>query len=164
MESSNIKYHSITKTFQNGKSSCFLACAESYLADVGIILSQQEMIDKLKPNNLCNEKGLVYNGKLTSAGRILGLSIEKVDYHFPINEKYEDNSLFISVNYDSVLPKTEVKESNKELHVVRYSYHLNNNEIIIMDPVGWFGLRLWNKQDLDRVYKEFFLVKLNKAN
>lgn len=152
-----IKYSSITKTFQNGYNSCFLACVESFYSDLGKDKSQHEMLTQLKSKNLCDEKGLIFNGKLIVAGKELGLFIEEVDDHFPIYEKYEDNSLFISVDYSPVLPQ---KEGN--LHIVRYNHHLNDKEIIIMDPRGFMGLRIWNKEDLDIVRKEFFHVKIDE--
>jgi len=163
MELNNrVKYQSITKTFQDERNSCFLACIESYLADLNIYTSQDEMISKLLPSNLCDNKGFVLRPNMISAGKILGLQIKNVEYHFPINDKYENNSLFIGVDYNPVAPAA-AKVENGKFHMVRYSHHVNGNEFVIMDPAGWLGLRIWNKDDLNKVYKEFFYVSLIKG-
>jgi len=155
-----VRYQSITKTLQNSNNSCMLACIESFFSDLNTDMTQKEMIEKLLPDNLCDDQGYVLGKNIREVGKILGLNINKVKYHFPINDKYADNSLFIGIDLSSVAPKEVKKQNNNRLHMVRYNRHINDNEFIIMDPAGWFGLRIWNKEDLDKVYEEFLYVNI----
>jgi len=144
------KYSFITKTYQCPETNhCFFSCIESFLADNSILKSTPEMIDNFFRLNLCNKDGLVYPKNMTEIGKILGIDIKKVDYHFPIENKFT-NSLFIGTG--SVGANIN--------HMVRFCQHINEKEFIIMDPLTIMGLKIWDVDDLKSVVKVFYSVKM----
>jgi hypothetical protein len=102
---------------------CFLACIESFLDDNDIKLTQEEMIKKLRPPNqlseFCSFDGIVED--LVEVCDKLGVKFENIKYQFPVDLKYRDGSLLITLH-------------GEQRHCVRFFEPLENNKFGIMDP------------------------------
>ena len=115
--------------------SCFLACLESFFLDHGINEKQKALIQTLHPKGLCTDNGWVAFPleNMKTVCKELGLSITEIDYHYPINKKYEDGSLLIGTN-------------DNGFHIRRFINQPEDHKIIVMDPAT--GTECWWDESL----------------
>lgn len=103
--------------------SCFLGCLESFLLDHGINKSQHELIKILHQKGLCTDEGCVPFPfeNMEKACKELNLSIKEIEYHYPIDRKYQDGSLLIGTN-------------DNGFHIRRFINQIEDHKITVMDP------------------------------
>jgi hypothetical protein len=125
--------------------SCFLACLESFLHDQGIHIEQECMIKILTNKGLCTDEGIVYFEKMNEVCKILNIKICQVDYHYPIEKKYEDGSLLMGTTIPG-------------FHCMRFLQQLEG-KIFVMDPqVG--TSHYWDKQDIEDSKPNYYHIEI----
>jgi hypothetical protein len=100
---------------------CFLACLESFLYDNKIEFTQEKMIEEYGPQkqNLCSADGVIWDAE-TLCDK-LGISFNKIAYHFPIDKSHEDGSLLIFLE-------------GSQRHVIRFYTSIGDDKLGVMDP------------------------------
>ena len=110
---------------KNRNQSCVLACFESFLSDYDISLTQEQMIQELRPTD-CDQNGIVYWHRLIQAAEKCGITLKEVAKSFPVEDKYLDGSLMLLTDFE--------EQGQKRWHCMRFIKHVKGDETEVMDP------------------------------
>jgi len=102
---------------------CVLACLESFYLDNNFNMTQQMLINHLKPLGLSTDNGIVCD--ISKVAKALGLNLAKINSNLPVGHNLKNNEAIIflleGINGDG-------------RHCIRFSKNIANNGIEAMDP------------------------------
>jgi hypothetical protein len=110
---------------KNRHNSCLLACFESFLLDHNVSVTQEQMIQRLSPQD-CDANGTVYWERMLPAAERCGIHFTEISKHFPVDSKHTDGSLMFLTDF--------LEAGQMVWHAMRFIKHVKGDETEVMDP------------------------------